>query len=298
MKASKSVWLIGGVVVLGVVVLLAGPVVSLGGGSDSTGSLFVQPPDQEELARLGSFASDGDADGAAGSAAGAAVADGSGVGAADPASADGAVLDTTTGIGENVSSFSSGDIFGLVWRLALVAGIVYVSIFVLRKFVARSSRVRSESGALKVLETIGLGSNRLVYLLEAGDRVLVVGSTPNQVSLLAELSDPEVTAALRTNADRESPKIASLGDLMRQYGGSMVQRMAARGGRDEGEARARGGFDTGELTPVLQQLLATQEAIAQEARRVRAQEAAPVVSAIAGDVKVERAGPASGLGAE
>ncbi len=307
-KSSKPVWMIGGIVVLGLIVLAAGPL--LGATNSKTESIFGAPPDTAELERLGSFdevaiepavigqatsdrvdrivaSLDGETSGstatagasAAGAPAGASVAAATETATATAiATATGSVAETAdeaageeTALGSNVATFSSGDIFGLLWRLALVALIIWASIFVLRKFVMRSSRTSSASGALKVLETIGLSNNRLVYLLEAGDRILVVGSTPNQMTLLAELDDPEVVSALRNDADQTSPKVATLGDMMRDFGQSMGHRFSeARKGRATASGGAAEGFGAAgvDLTPMLQQLLKAQAEIELSARRI------------------------------
>ncbi|HJN93067.1 MAG TPA: flagellar biosynthetic protein FliO [Dehalococcoidia bacterium] len=164
---------------------------------------------------------------------------------------------TTPTIGGNVSGFSSGDIFGLLWRLALVVAIIWASIYVLRRFATRSQKVQSESGALKVLETVGLASDRLVYLLEAGDRVLVVGSTPNHIALLAELDDPDIVSSLRHDADRTSPRVATLGGMMRDFGGTVSRFRSA----PERTAAPAGDFAGDDLTPIMQQLLRAQSAV-------------------------------------
>lgn len=217
-KSSRTIWIVAGVVIVGLVVLLAGPLSSVGNNS-RTEPLFADTPDTDSLEALGSFSETAD-DAAASGTPGteeAAANDG----ASAPPAADEETDSTDPIIGGNVSSFSAGDIFDLVWRLALVAGIVWASIFILRRYVGQKSKASSASGALKVLETVGLASNRLVYLLEAGDRVLVVGTTPNHIALLAELDDPEVIAALQSDADRTTPTVANLGDMMRNVGGRL-----------------------------------------------------------------------------
>ncbi len=229
------------------------------GGGDA---LFAEPPDAGELEELGTI-------GAASAAA--APADT----AADTAASGSDAAEAGEIVGRNVSSFDAGDIFGLLWRLALVGGIIYASIFLLRKFVNRSSRIRSDSGALQVLETIGLGSNRLVSLVEAGDLILVVGSAPNQVTLLAELSDPEVVAGLRGSADQSSPGVATLGEMMRKFGQSAVQRVVTRDVTSDvtGDAASQPAerLDVRALTPILERLMETQAAIAKQSERLQAQ---------------------------
>ena len=42
---------------------------------------------------------------------------------------------------------------------------------------------------LEVLETVGLGGQRCLHLVRAGDRVLLVGSTPQQLTALSDLGE-------------------------------------------------------------------------------------------------------------
>ena len=311
-RSIKPIWLVGGIVGLGLIVLLAGPVSSV--TSDRSEPLFAERPDSDELERLGTFAANesGDErslDAAAGGDGEASLVEAVGVetvgvetvgvetvaaagaaqaaapaGAGEGASAEtGAGTDSSTSIiGAKVGSFSTGDIFDLLWRLALVGGIIWLSIFLLRKFVARSGRTQSNSGALKVLETIGLANNRLISLLEAGDRVLVVGSTPTHVALLAELDDPEVVSALRSDADRTSPKVATLGEMMRGYGERAGHQFSRRFSRPRAERSAGASEPGGDLTPILQQLLKAQAEIALSAERLERPSAATAAPSPAG----------------
>ena len=266
-RRSRTVWIVAGLVILGLIVVLAGPLSSLG-DNGRTESLFAEPPetgalDAEALEALGSFEGEGEADAAVAAAAAEADAEED-----SAATAGGEATDSSDSIiGGNVSNFSTADIFDLIWRLGLVAAIVWGSIFVLRKYVGRKARVSSESGALKVLETVGLGSNRLVYLLEAGDRVLVVGTTPNHIALLAELDDPEVVSALRADAERTSPTVATLGEMMRGVSSRLgFMRPDPTKNEDGAERAARRGARPAEST-LLAQLREAEREIAASARR-------------------------------
>ncbi len=295
-RGRTTWWIIGGAAVLGLGLVVAAPLV--GAATGGSQPLFAQTFDKDELQALGSFAPP-DAEAPAAAGAGSAGAIGA-IASEAPAEAPAADAAPTAGaasielaagvaglaaspepaaetdpaesiVGTKVSGFSTGDVLGLLWRLALVAGVIWLSILALRRFVTRSQRTSNAAGTLKVLETIGLASNRTVHLLEAGDRVLVVGSTPNHMALLAELTDAEVVTALRRGADRGTTRIATLGDMMRNAGQTVIQRaMAAR--RPDASA-APPPAAAASLTPLLQQLLATQAALAADADRLQARPA-------------------------
>lgn len=44
---------------------------------------------------------------------------------------------------------------------------------------------------MRVIDTAVLGPNRWVHLVEVAGRVLVVGATPERITLLSEISEPD-----------------------------------------------------------------------------------------------------------
>jgi flagellar biosynthetic protein FliO len=82
-------------------------------------------------------------------------------------------------------------IVDLIWKLALVLGIAYLSIYALRGIMNRQAVLPGQRGRLKVLETAALGPNRSVHLVRVGNKVLVLGSTPDQITAIGEVDEPE-----------------------------------------------------------------------------------------------------------
>jgi len=78
-----------------------------------------------------------------------------------------------------------GLLLQLVISLALVCGLAYLIIrFGLARWLKRQ---RATAAALEVLETLPLGGRRAVHLVRSLDRLLVIGSTDQSVSTLADL---------------------------------------------------------------------------------------------------------------
>lgn len=88
-------------------------------------------------------------------------------------------------------SLGGGQLFSLAWRLALVIIIIAVSVAGLRWWGKRTSGPRSTTGFLRVLDTLAISNGRAIHLVALGERVIAVGATAQQLTLLNELSDDE-----------------------------------------------------------------------------------------------------------
>ncbi|MEU2348240.1 flagellar biosynthetic protein FliO [Modestobacter sp. NPDC049651] len=85
----------------------------------------------------------------------------------------------------------------LVLSLAFVGAVLW--------FAARVAKKRGLGGASEVIEVVArqrMGRTSTVSVLRVAGRVLVVGATDAQISILAELEDDELRAAL---AERAQP---------------------------------------------------------------------------------------------
>lgn len=111
-------------------------------------------------------------------------------------------------------AFGAGDILNLIVRLAAVAGIIYLAVWLLRRWMRRNGGPAFVGGRVRVLETMGLAANRLLYVVDVGDKVLLVGATPQQLSLLTELTDDDTIAAFRAGAGAR-PAFGGFADHLR-----------------------------------------------------------------------------------
>lgn len=82
--------------------------------------------------------------------------------------------------------------------LRLIVGLVVIVplVYFVTRLYGRAALGVGSRRALVLIDTLPLGANRAVCLVKVGERLLIVGATAQQVSLLAELSDPEEVARL------------------------------------------------------------------------------------------------------
>ncbi|MFN0074236.1 MAG: flagellar biosynthetic protein FliO [Chloroflexota bacterium] len=73
----------------------------------------------------------------------------------------------------------------LLLKLGAVLGLAYVSLALLKRYTYGGSGMQ-RGNALKVLESTTLAPNRTVYLVRAGDRHVLLGVTPTQITALSE----------------------------------------------------------------------------------------------------------------
>jgi len=102
-------------------------------------------------------------------------------------------------------SLGGGQAVSLAWRLGLVAVIIAVSIVGLRWWGKRAAGPRSTTGFLRVIDTLAISNGRTIHLVALGDRVIAIGATAQQLTLLNELSDDEgrrVLDSLQTQGDQ------------------------------------------------------------------------------------------------
>lgn len=80
------------------------------------------------------------------------------------------------------------ELIDVAFKLAVVIGLIYGLAWVLRRTsVARLGWAPRSERSLELVETLALGQQRSIHLVRVGGRVLAVGATPSQVSVLTEI---------------------------------------------------------------------------------------------------------------
>jgi flagellar biosynthetic protein FliO len=121
-------------------------------------------------------------------------------------------------------------------KLLLVLGLFFVAVRLLKPLASGTAAMASH-GLITVLGTVPLGPQRQVYLLEVGDRVLVVGATSQQLTTLTEITDPEVVERFRgTQRAAASPFAEQLSGLVEQWAPRLLREQFHEG---QGAVRAR-----------------------------------------------------------
>ena len=78
-----------------------------------------------------------------------------------------------------------------VLSLVAVITLLYIGVFFLKKFVLHKNGSGRANTSLRVMDSTFLGPKKAVYLVEVVDRILILGVTDSQVSLLSEITDQE-----------------------------------------------------------------------------------------------------------
>ncbi|HEY8497781.1 MAG TPA: flagellar biosynthetic protein FliO [Limnochordales bacterium] len=87
---------------------------------------------------------------------------------------------------------SWGDLLRVVAALAVLLPLAYVT----ARFAGSRLAVRP-SRALRVVDALSLGPGRSLYLVEVGERLVLIGVSGQQMQPLACLRDPQEVAAVR-----------------------------------------------------------------------------------------------------
>jgi flagellar biogenesis protein FliO len=102
---------------------------------------------------------------------------------------------------EPAARSSSGWLTGLwlVVKLAMVVGLIYLSVFALKVMLTKKPLTfgLSTKGDIKVLETVMLGPNRALHLVAIGEQRLLLASTANAVRLICDVDDSHAGIAER-----------------------------------------------------------------------------------------------------
>lgn len=111
-------------------------------------------------------------------------------------------------------SLGGGQIVSLAWRLALVVLIIGVSIVGLRWWGKKTAGPRSVTGFLRIVDTLSISNGRTIHLVAIGDRVIAIGATAQQLTMLNELTEGEARKVLtETPASADQPVIAFASEL-------------------------------------------------------------------------------------
>jgi flagellar biogenesis protein FliO len=123
--------------------------------------------------------------------------------------------------------------FGVLWKLALVVALIVLTIWLLRRFMSPGGFPLASAGPVRVLAVRHLDARHAVWLVEVGERILVVGSGGGALSLLADVESPVERAALRERA-RETAGAGAFGSYLaawisRTSGGGETKRQLESG---------------------------------------------------------------------
>jgi flagellar biogenesis protein FliO len=149
--------------------------------------------------------------------------------------AQGAPLADAEGVGTGVTTYGAGDWFGLGLRLALVVAVIWAAVVAIRWYSRRVAGVGGTSRVLQHIETRTLGPGRSVQVLRVGQRAVVIGVTPERITQLLAIDDPEEVERLsetmiagRAQGTPLDTVAAGIGNLMSRLRPEQASRDRAR----------------------------------------------------------------------
>jgi len=109
----------------------------------------------------------------------------------------------------------------MILVLALVAGLIYFVVYLLR----RMGKPQAEQNPhLKILASTHLGSGRYLHVVSVGKNAYLIGSGEGGVNHIADISDQEAVDAMALDASQKSAETRPLFDfqaLLNKFAGGI-----------------------------------------------------------------------------
>ena len=105
---------------------------------------------------------------------------------------------------------------GLILKVAIVIALIYLSARGLQFLMVRVGVKPPVDGLVEVLNTTTLGPRKTLHVVAIGNRVLLLGSTDQNVAMLSEITDPVEVLQIRERAGLELPHTSSDGHFARR----------------------------------------------------------------------------------
>ncbi|UCC45645.1 MAG: flagellar biosynthetic protein FliO [Candidatus Zixiibacteriota bacterium] len=111
---------------------------------------------------------------------------------------------TTTGLKtDGFYSSAAPSLFKLISALVIVIACIYAGVYLLRRLMGKKYSGNRQSNLLEVLETTYIGPKKTVSLVRVADRAVLVGTSENHISPLAELDADETARLLAAESTEE-----------------------------------------------------------------------------------------------
>jgi len=81
-------------------------------------------------------------------------------------------------------------VYRMILAVSIVAALGIAAIYAAKKLLPRLTPAQGKK--VKVLETVHLGPRKMVHLLEIGGQQILIGSTPDKITKLADIMDVEI----------------------------------------------------------------------------------------------------------
>lgn len=121
----------------------------------------------------------------------------------------------------------------MIFKLAIVLGLAYLTIYVLKMFSDKRQSLPQVRREMKVVDTVRLSNASCLHLVELGGKTLLIGSSSGQVNLLTEVEQTDA-------AENELLPEGRFAEHLARYSGEKAQNTPA--GRVAGLLRDCAGY--------------------------------------------------------
>ncbi len=99
----------------------------------------------------------------------------------------------------------------VILSLVIISALIYMTVYALR-FIQKKRQnagtaAPNHHALMQIMESMNLDASRKIHLVKVGKKILVVGSSENQVSLIAEIEEDDIEKGLQ---QKEEPVQAGL----------------------------------------------------------------------------------------
>ena len=100
---------------------------------------------------------------------------------------------------------SSGLLFKTLGAMLLIVGLIFFGAWGLKKlgFGGTKANLATNAPDLSVLSTVSLGTNRTISVVKFGERMLLIGSTPQNFTLLADTKGEKPVSMMQSRSVAE-----------------------------------------------------------------------------------------------
>ncbi len=119
--------------------------------------------------------------------------------------------------------FELRDVGRVFISLFFIIGLLYGSLYLLRKGWKQRRIGHAATSEMHVLGRLYLGPKKLLYLVEMPSRILVLGVTDHQISLLSQITDEDEILAIKQSHSTDSATPISFLQQLRKNMGSRSQ---------------------------------------------------------------------------
>jgi flagellar protein FliO/FliZ len=111
---------------------------------------------------------------------------------------------------EPVSVASS--FFSMIFALAIILGLLFAAVYFLKRFLPPSTS-RFDNKIINIISTRYINHKNSIMIVEILGKVIVIGSSENQLSYLTEISDENTLERMeRMRANHKPPSSVSMRD--------------------------------------------------------------------------------------